>query len=198
MPDHAQRITRRHADAAARKERRSGAISGRRAIISCFAQKPLSLSRTLPHPSGHEPRMPNFPASVEMPAVERPVAKTKRPVYLNLLAIRQPLPAIVSFLHRVSGTLLFLVGIPLVLCGVQASLVSAESYAAWKSALATPWAKLVLLALAWSYAHHLLAGIRHLVLDVHIGLDLPVARQSSAVVLVVAVLVTAAVAFKLW
>jgi succinate dehydrogenase / fumarate reductase cytochrome b subunit len=142
--------------------------------------------------------MPNFPASVEMPAVERPVTKAQRPVYLNLLAIRQPLPAIVSFLHRVSGTLLFLVGIPLVLCGVQASLVSAESYAAWKSALATPWAKLVLLALAWSYAHHLLAGIRHLVLDAHIGLDLPVARQSSAVVLVVAVLVTAAVAFKLW
>lgn len=142
--------------------------------------------------------MHKFPASADMPAVDRPVAKSQRPVYLNLLAIRQPLPAIVSFLHRVSGALLFVVGIPLMLYGVQASLASAEAYAAWKAMFATPSAKLVLLVLAWSYAHHLLAGIRHLVLDVHIGLDLPVARQSSAIVLVVAWLVTAAVAFKLW
>jgi succinate dehydrogenase / fumarate reductase cytochrome b subunit len=142
--------------------------------------------------------MPNFSASADMPAVDRPIARPKRPVYLNLLAIRQPLPAIVSILHRISGTLLFLVGIPLVLCGVQASLVSAESYAAWKAVFASPWMKLVLLALAWAYVFHLLAGIRHLVLDAHIGLDLPVARQSSAVVLVLALLVTAAVAFKLW
>lgn len=133
-----------------------------------------------------------------MPAVDRPITKPKRPVYLDLLAIRQPLPAIVSFLHRVSGTLLFVVGIPLVLYGVQASLVSAESYAAWKAVFASPWTKLVLLALAWAYVHHLLAGIRHLVLDMHIGLDLPAARQTSAVVLVVGVLITAAVAFKLW
>jgi len=104
----------------------------------------------------------------------------------------------VSILHRISGTLLFVVGIPLALWGVQASLASAESYAAWKALFANPWSKLVLLALAWAYVHHLLAGIRHLVLDAHIGLDLPVARQSSAVVLVIAVLVTAAVAMKLW
>ncbi|HEY5367195.1 MAG TPA: succinate dehydrogenase, cytochrome b556 subunit [Casimicrobiaceae bacterium] len=133
-----------------------------------------------------------------MSAADRPAVKHKRPIYLNVLAIRQPLPAIVSILHRISGTLLFVVGIPLALWGVQASLASAESYAAWKALFANPWSKLVLLALAWAYVHHLLAGIRHLVLDAHIGLDLPVARQSSAVVLVIAVLVTAAVAMKLW
>jgi succinate dehydrogenase / fumarate reductase cytochrome b subunit len=147
--------------------------------------------------TGQGRRVHKLPASADMPAVERPVVKP-RPVYLNLLAIRQPLPAIVSILHRISGTLLFLVGIPLVLAGVQASLASAEAYAGWKAMFASPWGKLVLLALAWSYAFHLLAGIRHLVLDVHIGLDLPVARQSSAIVLVVALIVAAAVAFKLW
>ena len=133
-----------------------------------------------------------------MPAVDRPVVKPKRPVYLDLFAIRLPLPALISILHRVSGLLLFLVGIPLVLCAVEASLASAESYAALKAMFAHPLAKLVLLVLAWSYIHHLLAGIRHVILDAHIGLDLPVARQSSALVLVVALVVTAAVAFKLW
>jgi hypothetical protein len=38
-----------------------------------------------------------------------PVVKP-RPVYLDLLHIRQPLPAVVSILHRISGVLLFLVG----------------------------------------------------------------------------------------
>ena len=110
-----------------------------------------------------------------MSAADHPAAKPKRPVYLDLLAIRQPLPAIVSILHRVSGTLLFLVGIPLLLAGVQASLASAEGYRRMRrrrGASASPSSSL--LALAWAYLHHLLAGIRHLLLDVHIGLDLPV------------------------
>ena len=42
----------------------------------------------------------------------------QRPVYLDLPRIRLPLPGIVSILHRVSGALLFLAGIPLLLAGV--------------------------------------------------------------------------------
>ena len=132
-----------------------------------------------------------------MAALDRPVVKP-RPVYLDLVAIRQPLPAIVSILHRVSGALLFLVGIPALLWGVQMTLTSADAFGAWKSAMAHPFAKLVALALAWAYLHHLLAGVRHLMLDLHIGLDLPAARRSSALVLVVALLLTALVAVRLW
>jgi succinate dehydrogenase cytochrome b subunit len=132
-----------------------------------------------------------------MAALDRPVVKS-RPVYLNLVAIRQPLPAVVSILHRVSGALLFLVGIPALLWGVQMTLSSPDAFGAWKSAMAHPFAKLVALALAWAYIHHLLAGIRHLLLDLHIGIDLPAARRSSAVVLVVALLLTALVAVRLW
>ena len=55
-------------------------------------------------------------------ATPRPVARPSRPVYLNLFAIRQPLPAIVSILHRASGALLFLLGIPLALWGLDTSL----------------------------------------------------------------------------
>jgi succinate dehydrogenase / fumarate reductase cytochrome b subunit len=132
-----------------------------------------------------------------MPALDRPVVKP-RPVYLDLVAIRQPLPAIVSILHRVSGALLFLVGIPALLWGVQMTLTSADAFGAWKSAMAHPFAKLVALVLAWAYLYHLLAGVRHLMLDLHIGLDLPAARRSSALVLVVALLLTALVAVRLW
>ena len=65
-------------------------------------------------------------------------------------------------------------------------------------AYAHPVAKLTLLVLAWAYFHHFLAGIRHLVMDLHIGMDLPAARRSGAFVLVLAVVLTFAVAVELW
>lgn len=132
-----------------------------------------------------------------MAALDRPVVRP-RPVYLNLLAIRQPLPAIVSILHRASGALLFLLGIPLLLWGVEASLASPDGLGQFKAVVAHPFSKLILLALAWAYIHHLLAGLRHLALDLHVGVDLAPARRSSAIVLVLSLLLTVIVAVRLW
>ena len=128
----------------------------------------------------------------------RPQPRPARPVYLDLLSIRQPLPAIVSILHRVSGAILFLAGIPLALAALDASLRSPESYAAFATMASHPFAKLTALVLLWSYLHHLFAGVRHLLLDVHVGLSLPSARRSSAVVFVLALLATFAIAIRLW
>ena len=132
-----------------------------------------------------------------MAPAERPADKA-RPIYLNLVAIRQPMPAIVSILHRISGALLFVAGIPLLLWFVQRSLASPEAFDAAMTPLASPFGKLVLLALAWSYLHHLLAGLRHLALDLHVGVALAPARSSAAIVLVLSVLLTLIVAVRLW
>jgi succinate dehydrogenase / fumarate reductase cytochrome b subunit len=132
-----------------------------------------------------------------MATAPRPVDRP-RPVYLNLLAIRQPIPAIVSILHRVSGTLLFLVGIPLGLWALQASLRSADGFARVHDAFGSPLAKLVLLVLAWSFFHHLIAGIRHLLGDLQVGLDLAPARRSAAIAFVLALLLTLGVGARLW
>jgi succinate dehydrogenase / fumarate reductase cytochrome b subunit len=115
-----------------------------------------------------------------------------------LLAIRQPVPAIVSILHRVSGALLFLVGIPLLLWAVQHSLASPEAWAALRASLAHPLAKLLLLGLVWAYLHHFCAGIRYLLLDLHIGTELTPLRQSSYAVLIVSLALTAVVGARLW
>jgi len=130
-------------------------------------------------------------------AADRPVARP-RPIYLNLFAIRQPVPAIISIMHRASGALLFLAGIPLVLWFMQRTLASPEGFAAAFGPFATPFGKLALLALAWAYIHHFVAGVRHLMLDLHLGIDLPSARRSAAVVLVLSVLLTLIVAVRLW
>ncbi len=132
-----------------------------------------------------------------MASMDRPVFKP-RPVYLNLLAIRQPVPAIVSILHRISGAILFLVGIPALLWVVQRALASPDAWAQMRATLAHPLAKLVLVGLAWCYFHHFIAGIRHLVMDLHVGMDLPSARRSSAITLVLGIVLALAVAVKLW
>jgi len=121
-----------------------------------------------------------------------------RPVYLNLVAIRQPLPAIVSILHRLSGALLFLIGIPLLLAVADASRGSQENFEALRGWFAAPVAKLVLLGLVWSYMHHFCAGIRYLLIDLDIGGDLGPARRSSAVVLVLSLALTMVIGARLW
>ena len=122
----------------------------------------------------------------------------KRPVYLNLVGIRLPLPAVVSILHRISGALLFVVGIPVALYGLQRVLSSPEAYASFRACVSHPLAKLGLLGLAWAYLHHFCAGIRYLLLDLHRGIELKAARQSSVAVLIVSLALTAMVGAKLW
>jgi succinate dehydrogenase / fumarate reductase cytochrome b subunit len=132
-----------------------------------------------------------------MPPSARSPAKP-RPVYLNLVQIRLPLPGIVSILHRISGAFLFVLGIPILLYALERSLASPESFAALKTSMAHPLAKLLLIALVWAYLHHFCAGIRYLLIDVHVGDDLRPARQSSIAVLVVSLALTLIVAVRLW
>ena len=122
----------------------------------------------------------------------------QRPVYLNLVRIRLPLPGIVSILHRVSGAGLFLVGIPVLLAGVASSLASPEAYEQLRAALAHPLAKLALIGFMWAYLHHFCAGIRYLLLDVHQGIELAPARRSSAVVIAVSLALTLIAGIRLW
>ena len=132
-----------------------------------------------------------------MSSLERPASKP-RPVYLNLARIRQPLPAIVSILHRISGAALFLVGAPLLLSGLQASVGSGQTFEDFRVMMSTPFAKVVLLGLAWAYLHHFCAGLRYLLLDLLQFIELKPARQSSAVVLIASLALTVLVAVRLW
>ena len=120
-----------------------------------------------------------------------------RPKFLNLLQIRQPVPAIVSILHRISGALLFLF-LWLFLIGLQRSLASPESYSQVKSLIDQPLMKLVILGLVWAYLHHTFAGIRHLGLDLRLGIQLPGARFTAYAVLALALGLTLIVGVLLW
>jgi succinate dehydrogenase / fumarate reductase cytochrome b subunit len=120
-----------------------------------------------------------------------------RPKYLNLMQIRMPLPAVVSIMHRISGAALFL-ALPLLLYWLQQSLTSEEVFNALKATFRNGFVKLVLIGLLWGYFHHLLAGIRHLLLDLDIGTELAGARMSSALVIGVSVALTIMAGAMLW
>ena len=113
----------------------------------------------------------------------------KRPKNLDLFSIRLPLPGKVSIAHRISGVGLFLF-LPVLLWLFSASLTSAETYAAFKSVFASLPVKFVLAGLLWAFVHHFCAGIRFLLLDLHVGIEKEAARKSAAVVFAVSIPLT--------
>ncbi|MGB4467602.1 MAG: succinate dehydrogenase, cytochrome b556 subunit [Azovibrio sp.] len=113
----------------------------------------------------------------------------KRPKNLDIASIKLPLPGKLSILHRVSGVGIFLM-LPLLLWIFQASVTSPETFATFQAALGHPVVKLILAGLIWAYMHHFCAGIRYLLLDMHVGVDLPSARQSAVIVFAVSLTLT--------
>ena len=57
---------------------------------------------------------------------------------------------------------------------------------------------MVLIGVLWAYLHHFCAGIRHLAMDMDIGLELETARATSYAVLGVSLVLTAVIGGLLW
>jgi len=80
----------------------------------------------------------------------------------------------------------------------QETLGSRESFETFRSVVSNPLMKIILLGLLWGYLHHLCAGIRHLALDLHLGIELAAARASSVAVLVASIGLTVIAGVALW
>jgi succinate dehydrogenase / fumarate reductase cytochrome b subunit len=123
--------------------------------------------------------------------------KKKRPLWYNLSPVNLPVPGMVSIFHRISGAALF-IGLFWLLYLLELSLSSPSAFEKLRSVIAHPFGKLVLIGFAWAYLHHFCAGIRYLVLDLHIGDELATARKSAVSVFIVSLLLTLAVAVAIW
>ncbi len=112
--------------------------------------------------------------------------KNKRPVFLDLTRIHFPVMAILSIGHRISGVLLFL-AVPFAAWLLHRSLESPAGYAAVADFLDGPLVHGLLVLLLWMVAHHFYAGIRYLLMDLDLGVDLVSARRSAWTVIGVAI-----------
>lgn len=108
-------------------------------------------------------------------------SKRRRPVFFNPLQIQMPVGALTSITHRVTGIFLAL-SIPFSVYVLDLSLQGPQGYAqviAWFDKFAF---RVTAIVLVWVLAHHLLAGIRHLLSDIDVGSQLPAARRSAWIV----------------
>ncbi len=93
-----------------------------------------------------------------------------RPFYLNLIKIKLPVTGFVSIFHRISGLLMFL-AVPYGVYLLGLSVEGETGFEAIRSQIQQPLIQLAFLILLWSIIHHLLAGIRFLLIDFDIGLE---------------------------
>lgn len=121
----------------------------------------------------------------------------KRPVYLNLFRLHLPLLGWVSILHRVTGVLLFLV-LPAGIYFLQLSLSGPAGFLEAAAVLEHPLGRLVSLMVIASLAYHAFAGVRHLAMDMHWGLEKARAHVSASWVMIASSLVTVLAAWRLF
>lgn len=121
----------------------------------------------------------------------------KRPINLDLTTLAFPPMAIVSILHRISGGMLFLL-LPVMMYWLSMSLRDVSTFTDLQLWLAHPYCKVVLwgfLASAW---YHLVAGVRHLVMDFGIGESRCAGRYSAIMVMVIGVLGALGLGIWIW
>lgn len=123
--------------------------------------------------------------------------QSKRPVNLNLFVFSWPIAALASITHRISGVVLF-VGIAFGLYALQLGLSSPAGFAEAGALLAQPFPRFIMLGLLFGLVYHVLAGIKHLLLDFHIGDTNSAASTGAVVVIAGSVIVTIVLGALLW
>ncbi len=134
----------------------------------------------------------------------------KRPEFRNINALtdlptyRLPLAGIVSILHRISGFIMFLL-LPLIVWMFDTSVSSEISFAKFSAAFTVGLGfvpgvlvKVVVLGLIWAYLHHLIAGVRHVYMDVNHAVSKEFGKSSALVTLVLSLGLTVVLGAKLF
>ena len=125
-------------------------------------------------------------------------APKPRPKYYDLNLAHLPPPGLVSIFHRVSGALLFFPILPIILYMLHVTLGSEDGFTRWQEFFSRPVVKLIVIGAVWLYAHHFFAGIRYLLLDLHIGIAKAPSRTSAITVLVLGFAAALLIGWRLW
>lgn len=86
----------------------------------------------------------------------------------------------------------------MLLFGLDTSLSSAEGFAGVKECLANPLAKFVIWGLLSALLYHLVAGIRHLIMDMGIGETLEGGKLGSKIIIIVSAILIVLLGVWIW
>ena len=138
--------------------------------------------------AGREPRL--FKAGCARflflltPQGENHTVNKKRPVNLDLRTIRMPITAKSSILHRLSGVFLFL-SLPCLLYVLQQSLASEDGFEGIRAVLSGGVSHIAFVLAIMAVAFHLVAGVRHMIMDAGYGETLSGGKQGAIAVLII-------------
>ena len=103
-----------------------------------------------------------------------------RPVYIDLRKINLPVSALISITHRLSGMYVFFITLPLMLALIYFSTESENSFSDLSLFLKNYKFILGLIVLSFCILwYHILSGVRHLIMDAHIGESLIASKYSA-------------------
>ncbi len=125
------------------------------------------------------------------------VLNKKRPVNLDTGTIQLPVTAYVSILHRVSGVVLFGV-VGLFLWILDLSLSSEESFNSIKELMNSLTVQIIIWLSLAALIYHLVAGLRHLVMDYGYGETLSGGILGAKLVLLLSAVLMLMAGFWLW
>jgi succinate dehydrogenase / fumarate reductase cytochrome b subunit len=123
--------------------------------------------------------------------------RSERPVNLALTKFSLPLAALASITHRITGVVLF-AGMAVLLYLLDLALGSEAGFAEARALLAAPLPKLVVLAVLAALVFHIVAGIKHLIMDFHIGDTLAGGRLGAQISIGLSVVLIALAGAWLW
>ena len=118
----------------------------------------------------------------------------ERPLSPHLQVYRFQITMAMSILHRITGVTLAL-GSVLVVCWLLAVAAGGDDYARFQAFATSPLGWIAWFGLSFCLVYHLLNGIRHLLWDIGIGLDIPGIYRGGWTVAVLAAIGTGALWF---
>jgi len=106
-----------------------------------------------------------------------------KPVYINLFRIQLPLSALLSITHRVSGMLIFFLVLPVSAYIFNLLLQSSDSFVLFMDSYNTSiFIRTFVLFNILVFEYHVIAGIRHMLMDFHLINETLSSSNTSAMV----------------
>ena len=124
-------------------------------------------------------------------------SQDKRPVNLDISTIKLPLAAITSITHRISGLILF-VGIGILLWMLDLSLSGQTGFDRLQDLLTNPLVTFIVWGILSALAYHMVAGVKHLLLDLGFGESKEAAPIAATVVIIASLLLIVILGVWLW
>ena len=114
-----------------------------------------------------------------------------KPVYINLFKIQLPLSALLSISHRVSGIMIFFMVLPVFAYILSLLLDSPTSFMSFMDAYnSSIFLRTFVLFNILIFEYHVIAGIRHMLMDFHlISETLSASNISAKIALIVFIII---------